>query len=80
MTPIHINEDWNVITPTIPPLVWQPSLQPAADHSVRHWSRYFLGTSTYEIGNLCSIQDISRRRKVKWMISGYGSQATSRAA
>ena len=27
--PIHINEDWNVITRTILPLVWQPSLQPA---------------------------------------------------
>jgi hypothetical protein len=27
--PIHINEDWNVITRTILPLIWQPSLQPA---------------------------------------------------
>ena len=27
--PIHINEDWNVITRTILPLVWQPSFQPA---------------------------------------------------
>jgi len=27
--PIHINQDWNVITRTILPLVWQPSLQPA---------------------------------------------------
>jgi hypothetical protein len=27
--PIHINEDWNVITRTILPLVWSPSLQPA---------------------------------------------------
>ena len=27
--PIHINEDWNVITRTILPLVWNPSLQPA---------------------------------------------------
>ena len=26
--PIHVNEDWNVITRTILPLVWQPSLQP----------------------------------------------------
>ena len=26
--PIHINEDWNVITRTILPLIWQPSLQP----------------------------------------------------
>jgi hypothetical protein len=29
MIPIHINEDWNVITRTILPLIWQPSLQPA---------------------------------------------------
>ena len=27
--PIHINEDWNIITRTILPLIWQPSLQPA---------------------------------------------------
>jgi hypothetical protein len=27
--PIHINEDWNVITRTILPVVWNPSLQPA---------------------------------------------------
>jgi hypothetical protein len=26
--PIHINADWNIITRTILPLVWQPSLQP----------------------------------------------------
>jgi hypothetical protein len=26
--PIHINEDWNIITRTILPLIWQPSLQP----------------------------------------------------
>jgi len=27
--PIHINEDWNIITRTILPVIWQPSLQPA---------------------------------------------------
>jgi hypothetical protein len=27
--PIHLNEDWNVITRTILPLVWSPSMQPA---------------------------------------------------
>ncbi len=27
--PIHLNSDWNIITRTILPLVWQPSLQPA---------------------------------------------------
>jgi hypothetical protein len=27
--PIHVNEEWNVITRTILPLVWSPSLQPA---------------------------------------------------
>jgi hypothetical protein len=27
--PIHLNEDWNLITRTILPLVWSPSLQPA---------------------------------------------------
>jgi hypothetical protein len=27
--PIHLNEDWNLITRTILPLIWQPSLQPA---------------------------------------------------
>jgi len=28
--PIHINQDWNLITRTILPLVWSPSFQPAA--------------------------------------------------
>ncbi|MBS0559582.1 MAG: neuromedin U [Proteobacteria bacterium] len=28
--PIHVNEDWNVITRTILPLVWSPSFQPDA--------------------------------------------------
>jgi hypothetical protein len=28
--PLHLNEDWNVITRTILPLVWSPSFQPAA--------------------------------------------------
>jgi hypothetical protein len=27
--PVHLNEDWNVITRTILPLVWSPSMQPA---------------------------------------------------
>ena len=27
--PFHINEDWNIITRTIVPLVWSPSFQPA---------------------------------------------------
>ncbi|MGH9484082.1 MAG: neuromedin U [Terriglobales bacterium] len=27
--PVHVNEDWNVITRAILPLIWQPSLQPA---------------------------------------------------
>jgi len=27
--PIHVSDDWNVITRTILPLVWNPSLQPA---------------------------------------------------
>jgi hypothetical protein len=27
--PIHINDEWNVITRTIVPLIWQPSLVPA---------------------------------------------------
>jgi hypothetical protein len=27
--PIHINQDWNIITRTILPLIWQPSLTPA---------------------------------------------------
>jgi hypothetical protein len=27
--PIHLNSDWNIITRTILPLIWQPSLQPA---------------------------------------------------
>jgi hypothetical protein len=27
--PIHVNEDWNVVTRTILPLIWQPSLEPA---------------------------------------------------
>ena len=26
--PIHVNADWNIITRTILPLIWQPSLQP----------------------------------------------------
>ncbi len=30
VVPIHINQDWNVITRTILPLVWSPSFQPVA--------------------------------------------------
>jgi len=29
VVPFHLNEDWNVITRTIVPFIWQPSLQPA---------------------------------------------------
>jgi hypothetical protein len=29
--PFHIGDKWNIITRTILPLIWQPSLQPAAD-------------------------------------------------
>jgi hypothetical protein len=29
VVPIHVTPDWNVITRTILPLIWQPSLQPA---------------------------------------------------
>lgn len=29
--PIHLNADWNIITRTILPLVWNPSFQPEAD-------------------------------------------------
>src|SRR4051794_15290811 len=29
VVPIHINENWNIITRTILPLIWQPSFQPA---------------------------------------------------
>lgn len=29
--PIHLNEDWNIITRTILPLIWQPSFQPLAN-------------------------------------------------
>ncbi|HET7880135.1 MAG TPA: hypothetical protein VFL55_04560 [Acetobacteraceae bacterium] len=28
--PLHLNDDWNVITRTILPLIWSPSFQPAA--------------------------------------------------
>ena len=28
MIPIHVTDEWNVITRTILPLIWQPSLQP----------------------------------------------------
>lgn len=31
VVPIHLNEDWNVITRTILPLVWNPSFQPNGD-------------------------------------------------
>lgn len=27
--PIYLNQDWNIITRTVLPLIWQPSLQPA---------------------------------------------------
>jgi len=29
VVPFHLNESWNVITRTILPLIWQPSIQPA---------------------------------------------------
>lgn len=28
VVPIHVNDNWNIITRTILPLIWQPSLQP----------------------------------------------------
>ena len=44
--PIHVNDEWNVITRTILPLVWSPSLQPARvsrsalrRRAFRHFSR-----------------------------------------
>jgi hypothetical protein len=30
VVPIHVNENWNVITRTVLPLIWSPSFQPAA--------------------------------------------------
>src|SRR5262249_21138887 len=30
VVPIHVTDDWNVITRTVLPLVWSPSFQPAA--------------------------------------------------
>jgi len=30
VVPIHVSEDWNVITRTVLPLIWSPSFQPAA--------------------------------------------------
>jgi hypothetical protein len=39
--PIHINGDWNVITRTILPLVWQPSLRPV------HTVPFGIATTTF---------------------------------
>ena len=39
--PIHINEDWNIITRTILPLVWQPSYAPA------HTAPFGTGPTTF---------------------------------
>ena len=41
--PIHVNEDWNVITRTILPLIWQPSLRAGPHRSVRHRPDHVLG-------------------------------------
>jgi hypothetical protein len=39
--PIHVNDDWNVITRTILPLLWQPSLEPA------HTAPFGTGPTTF---------------------------------
>ena len=39
--PIHVNQDWNIITRTILPLIWQPSLQPA------HTAPFGTGPTTF---------------------------------
>ena len=33
--PIEVNRDWNVITRTILPLIWQPGTLPGEKHDVR---------------------------------------------
>ena len=40
--------DWNVITRTILPLIWQPSLQPATVRAVRHRADHVLGLPVAE--------------------------------
>jgi len=50
--PIHINQDWNVITRTILPLVWSPSFQPAATSAaVRARADHLLGISVTDAGD-----------------------------
>ena len=39
--PIHLNDDWNLITRTILPLIWQPSLAPA------HTAPFGTGPTTF---------------------------------
>ena len=35
--PISVNKDWNIITRTIVPVIWMPSLGPGHRGHQRHW-------------------------------------------
>ena len=53
VVPIHVSPDWNVITRTIVPLTWSPSLQPAASVppfglSATSFSAFLSPTSTVD--------------------------------
>lgn len=41
--PIHITEDWNVITRTILPLIWQPLAAAGPDRAVRARANFVFG-------------------------------------
>ena len=46
--PIHLNENWNLITRTILPLVWSPSLPAGTECPVRSRSHQFLSVPVAE--------------------------------
>ncbi len=46
--PIHINADWNIITRTILPLIWQPSFAAGQHRAVRHRPDHVLGVPVAE--------------------------------
>jgi hypothetical protein len=73
--PIHINEDWNVITRTILPLIWQPSFQPA--QTVPLLSRVRATSPDEHYGTNSEMRDCGSKQNAKlWPVDTRSSHGT----
>jgi hypothetical protein len=62
VVPIHLNDEWNLITRTIMPLIWQPQLAPSSVPD--------FGSADFGLGNISLSLFLSPRRpgKIIWGI------------